>query len=113
MWARTSPKYRNLCDDVESADSWSIDGHKLLQVPYDSGYAIIKNPDAHKRAMATSASYLNETRKDGRNPTLFAPELSRRARGFTLWAVLQTLGQNGVKALVEGNCQNAAQLAKK
>ncbi len=113
LWARTSPKYRNLCNDVELADSWSIDGHKLLQVPYDSGYAIIKNPDAHMRAMATSASYLNESSEDGRNPTSFAPELSRRARGFTLWAVLQTLGREGVTALVEENCQAAAQLANR
>ena len=113
LWARTSPKYRELCADVENADSWSIDGHKLLQVPYDSGYAIIKNSDAHMRAMATSASYLNETEKDGRNSALYGPELSRRARGFALWAVLQTLGREGVKALVEENCQNTLHLANR
>lgn len=113
LWAKTSPKYRALCKDVEGADSWSIDGHKLLQVPYDSGYAIINNPDAHMRAMATSASYLNHTSEDGRNPALYSTELSRRARGFTLWAVLQTLGREGITALVEENSNNAAQLAKR
>ena len=113
LWARTAPDYQHLCEGVDLADSWSVDGHKLLQVPYDSGYAIIKHPNAHMRAMTTSASYLNETIEDGRNPTLFVPELSRRARGFALWAVLQALGRDGVTELVDKNCKNAEQLAKR
>lgn len=111
LWARSSPDLAHLCDGAEKADSWSVDGHKWLQVPYDSGYAIVKHSDAHRRAMATTAGYLNETAEDGRNPTHFVPELSRRARGFATWAVLQHLGRRGVSDIVEGNSQNAAQLA--
>ncbi len=110
MFCYSSPKYSHLCKGVNQADSWAVDGHKLLQVPYDSGYAIINNREAHMRAMSTTASYLNEAVEDGRNPTLYVP--SRRTRGFTLWAVRQTLGRNGVARLVDDNCKNACQLAK-
>ncbi|PHR01274.1 MAG: aspartate aminotransferase family protein [Sulfitobacter sp.] len=111
LWAQSSAKLSYLCDGVDKADSWAVDGHKWIQVPYDSGYAIIKDKTAHCRAMATTAGYLNETVEDGRNPTHFAPELSRRARGFTVWAVLQHLGRQGISKIVEGNVYNARQLA--
>lgn len=111
LWARASAKYAHLCRGAEKADSWAVDGHKWLQVPYDSGYAIIKDKSAHLRAMATTAGYLNETPDDGRNPTHYSPEISRRARGFAVWAILQNLGRNGVANLVEGICENTSQLA--
>jgi glutamate/tyrosine decarboxylase-like PLP-dependent enzyme len=96
LWARAAPSLTHLCEGVENADSWTVDGHKWLQVPYDSGYAIVKHPKAHRRAMDISASYLVSDPDDGRNPTQFGMELSRRARGFTLWAVLQAFGREGV-----------------
>ena len=111
LWARTVPELEAYCDGAELADSWAVDGHKWLQVPYDSGFAIVKDPAAHRRAMDTTASYLGETPAGGRNPTHFGPELSRRARGFAVWAVLQALGRSGVADLVRRHCQYAGQLA--
>ena len=111
LWAKASSEYAGLCEGAENADSWSVDGHKWLQVPYDSGFAIVKHPQAHARAMAISAGYLIHSSNDGRIPTNYVPELSRRARGFAVWAVLQTMGRDGIAAIVEGNCSNAARLA--
>jgi glutamate/tyrosine decarboxylase-like PLP-dependent enzyme len=111
LWAKASPKLADLCQAAEKADSWAVDGHKWLQIPYDSGYAIIRHKEAHCRAMATTAGYLNETPEDGRNPTHYVPEISRRARGFTVWAVLQSMGRDGVTNIIEGNCANATRLA--
>ena len=111
LWARTNPATFALTAGIERADSWSTDGHKWLQIPYDAGFAIVKNKEAHRRAMDISASYLTETSRDGRNATHYNPELSRRARGFAVWATLKALGQDGVAELVERHCTCASQLA--
>ena len=92
---------------MELADSWSVDGHKWLQIPNDSGFAIVKDVDAHKRAMDITAGYLNQSEDDGRNPTEFNPELSHRARGFAAWAVIRALGKSGVRDLVASHCRSA------
>lgn len=112
LWARCSPHYRELAQGAELADSWAVDGHKWLQVPYDSGYAIVRNSAAHRRAMSINASYLNHAVDDGRNPSDYCPELSRRARGFTTWAVLQMHGRQGVREMLERHCECAQQLQK-
>ncbi|MGI9389794.1 MAG: pyridoxal phosphate-dependent decarboxylase family protein [Boseongicola sp.] len=111
LWARVLPEKQYLTRGVELADSWSVDGHKWLQIPYDSGFAIVRHADAHKRAMDISAGYLNQSLGDGRNPTEFNPELSRRARGFAAWAVLQCLGRTGVKEIISQHCNATAHLA--
>lgn len=110
LWARAVSEFDWLCAGVEAADSWSVDGHKWLQVPYDSGFAIVRDERAHKRAMDTTASYLTEKSQDGRNPTQYGPELSRRARGFAAWAVMQALGRKGVSDLVSDHCRLAKHL---
>lgn len=112
LWARAVPELAGMCDGADLADSWAVDGHKWLQVPYESGFAIVRDASAHRRAMDISASYLGDTPADGRNPTLYGPELSRRARGFAVWAVLQALGRNGVADLVRRHCRYARLLAK-
>ncbi|MFP4005003.1 MAG: pyridoxal phosphate-dependent decarboxylase family protein, partial [Alphaproteobacteria bacterium] len=113
LWARAVPHLSALCRGVERADSWITDGHKWLQVPYDSGFAIVKDAAAHRRAMDITASYLTHDPDDGRNPTHFGPELSRRARGFAVWAVLQALGRKGVEELVSRHCACAAHIAER
>ncbi len=113
LWLRVLPEKAALTAALERADSWSVDGHKWLQIPYDSGFAIVRDAAAHRRAMDMSAAYLSQSPADGRNPTEFNPELSRRARGFAAWAVLQALGQDGVAALVRGHCDLAAALARR
>ena len=111
LWVRAVPEMSYLSAGLERADSWSTDAHKWLQVPYDSGLAIVRDAEAHRRAMDLTASYLNHGPEDGRNPTQYGPELSRRARGFAVWAVLRTLGRAGVADLVRGHCEGAQRLA--
>jgi glutamate/tyrosine decarboxylase-like PLP-dependent enzyme len=102
-----------LCVGGELADSWAVDGHKWLQLPYDAGFAIVRDRQTHQRAMGMSASYLNRGADDGRNPSDWVPELSRRARGFAAWAVMQTLGRSGIREMVERHCACARQLAQR
>lgn len=113
LWARAVPELKNRTSGLDRADSWSTDGHKWLQVPYDSGFAIIRDANAHRKAMDISASYLSEAPGDGRNPTHFGPELSRRARGFAVWAILKSLGREGVADLIRNHCVAARKLADK
>ncbi|KMW56913.1 Aromatic-L-amino-acid decarboxylase [Candidatus Rhodobacter oscarellae] len=112
LWARVLPEMAHLTRGLERADSWSVDGHKWLQIPYDSGFAIVKDAQAHKRAMDISAGYLNQADEDGRNPTEFNPELSRRARGFAAWAIMRSLGKSGIRDLVAEHCESARGLAE-
>ncbi|MEO1229692.1 MAG: aminotransferase class V-fold PLP-dependent enzyme [Myxococcota bacterium] len=111
LWALLLPEKAALTAGLDEADSWSVDGHKWLQLPYDSGFAIIRHPDAHRRAMDMTAGYLNHGPEDGRNPTHFVPELSRRARGFAAWAVLRRWGRHGIAGMVRRHCAAAERLA--
>ncbi len=113
LWARVLPEKATLTRGLELADSWSVDGHKWLQIPYDSGFAIVKDEQAHRRAMDITAGYLNQSPEDGRNPTEYNPELSRRARGFAAWAVLRAAGRQGVREIVARHCGAAERLAGK
>ena len=113
LWARASVTTRALTNGIDRADSWSTDGHKWLQIPFDSGFAIVKDKDAHRRAMDISASYLSEAPGDGRNATHYNPELSRRARGFAVWATLRALGRDGISDMVRNHCDCASLLAYK
>jgi len=113
LWARAVPELAPLAFGVDGADSWTTDGHKWLQVPYDSGFAFIRDEQAHLRAMDVTASYLVKSESDGRNPSSYVPELSRRARGFAVWAVLQALGREGVSEMVARHCACAKHLQKR
>jgi glutamate/tyrosine decarboxylase-like PLP-dependent enzyme len=111
LWARVSARRRGLADGVERADSWSTDGHKWLNTPYDCGIALTRNPQAHRRALRGAAAYLPDDDAAVTTPFDHAPELSRRARGFALWAALRQLGRRGVAALVDRTCDHAAAIA--
>jgi glutamate/tyrosine decarboxylase-like PLP-dependent enzyme len=104
LWAAASPSHRRLVDGVGLADSWATDGHKWLNVPYDSGFVICADPEAHRRAMRLSASYLART-DGGRDGTDWTPESSRRARAFATWAALRSLGRDGVGEMVARCCE--------
>ncbi len=109
LWAAANPKTRHLVAGIETADSWATDGHKWLNIPYDSGYAFCAHPQAHAAAMAYSASYLVGTSQATlRVPGDYVLESSRRARGFATWAGLRELGRGGVADLV-GRCCALAQ----
>ncbi len=104
LWARACPDRAFLAEGVDGADSWATDGHKWLQTPYDSGYAIVRDPEAHRRAMTIAASYLPPIEAGERDPSHYVPELSRRARGFPTWAMLRCLGRQGVGEMVDRHC---------
>jgi glutamate/tyrosine decarboxylase-like PLP-dependent enzyme len=104
LWARAVPEMADLSAGLEEADSWSTDGHKWLQLPYDSGFAIVRDRQAHRRAMSITASYLPESEGAEYDPGHFVPELSRRARGFAVWAQLRALGRQGVADMVRHHC---------
>ncbi len=113
LWARATKTHRHLGAGLEFANSWAVDGHKWLQTPYDCGYAIVKNSEAHARAMQIAASYLPSAGDGPRNPSDYVPELSRRARGFATWVMIRHLGRNGIAEMVSRNCACARRFAQK
>lgn len=112
LWARATPERKHNAAYAEQADSWAADGHKWLQTPYDCGYAFVRNPEAHRRAMTISASYLPPAQGGDRDPSHYVPELSRRARGFATWAIIKHLGRDGIAAMVERHCRVAENMAR-
>jgi glutamate/tyrosine decarboxylase-like PLP-dependent enzyme len=110
LWAAAVPGLRPLVQGAAGADSWAVDAHKWLNVPYDCGLAIVAHAEAHRAAMHATASYLPSS-SDLRDPFDFTPEFSRRARGFTVWAALRSLGRSGMADLVERCCALARRMA--
>jgi glutamate/tyrosine decarboxylase-like PLP-dependent enzyme len=102
LFAAVSPRMAHLVRGVERADSVASDGHKWLNVPYESGFAFVRTPEMLGRAFgAWNASYLpapDETRINYNN---LGPESSRRARALPIWATLRAYGRQGVRAMVE------------
>jgi glutamate/tyrosine decarboxylase-like PLP-dependent enzyme len=112
LWAAASATTHHLVAGIDSADSWATDGHKWLNVPYDSGYAFCAHRQAHAAAMSCTASYLTGHGDGGpRAPSDYVPESSRRARSFATWAALRQLGRAGVADLVERCCTLARRFA--
>jgi glutamate/tyrosine decarboxylase-like PLP-dependent enzyme len=111
LWAAAAPGRAHLVDGAELADSWSCDGHKWLNVPYDCGFAICAHPDVHVAAMNYTASYLTGSGGPVPMPGDLVLESSRRARGFAVWAALRELGADGMAELVERCCRLAARFA--
>ena len=108
LWAAASPAKRHLVEGIERAHSWSADGHKWLNVPYDAGFVLCADRDAHAASMAYTAAYLAGTEAGS-----WALESSRRARGFATWAALRELGRNGVAELVDRCCALAERFAER
>jgi glutamate/tyrosine decarboxylase-like PLP-dependent enzyme len=109
LWAAASPRYRQLVKGVEGADSWATDGHKWLNVPYDCGYAFVRDAEPHTASMSHRESYLIHA-AEARDQMDWNPEWSRRARGFPTYAALRQLGRDGVAALVDSCCRHAHSL---
>jgi glutamate/tyrosine decarboxylase-like PLP-dependent enzyme len=112
LWARAAPSLSHLTRGMELADSWATDAHKWLNVPYDSGIAIVRDPDALRSSMAVSAEYL-PPQGERRNPCDYTPELSRRARGVEVWSALLHLGREGLAAMIERSCAQARRFAER
>ena len=110
LWAAASPSRRHLAAGVEQADSIATDGHKWLNVPYDSGLVFTAHPESHQGALVVPAHYIQMTAGE-RDARAFTPDESRRARGVTVYAALRTLGRRGVRELVERLCGHAERIA--
>jgi glutamate/tyrosine decarboxylase-like PLP-dependent enzyme len=110
LWAAASPGRAHLVAGIEDAHSWSLDAHKWLNVPYDSGMAIVRNPADLRAAMSMSPSYHIEA--GARDPWDWVPQISRRARGIEIWAALRSLGRRGLAELVERSCAHAARFGE-
>jgi glutamate/tyrosine decarboxylase-like PLP-dependent enzyme len=112
LWAAAAPSKRALLQGVDRADSWALDAHKWLNVPYDAAMAIVADPAVHRAAMSLAASYLvaDPAQRDSTN---YVPESSRRARAVPIYAALRSLGRAGVADLVERNCEHARRMANR
>jgi glutamate/tyrosine decarboxylase-like PLP-dependent enzyme len=109
LWAAASPARRHLTHGVAAADSWATDGHKWLNVPFDSGYAFVADPAAHSAALSHRAAYLTHD-ADARDQIDWNPDWSRRARGFATYAALRELGRSGIAELVDRCCAQTSAL---
>jgi glutamate/tyrosine decarboxylase-like PLP-dependent enzyme len=107
LWAAAAPERRHLTAGTAEADSWALDAHKWLNVPYDCGVAFCREPRFLAAAMSLDqAAYIDDETRD-REPHDFTLEMSRRARGVEVWTALRTLGRSGLAELVERTCQHA------
>ncbi|HET7889939.1 MAG TPA: aminotransferase class V-fold PLP-dependent enzyme, partial [Candidatus Sulfotelmatobacter sp.] len=112
LWGALSPLYAPLLEGVTAADSWAIDCHKWLNVPYDSGIVAVREPEHLRRSMsAGNAAYLAQSA--GREPWQYTPDSSRRARGIELWAAMRSLGRSGLQEMIERNCRQARLFAER
>jgi glutamate/tyrosine decarboxylase-like PLP-dependent enzyme len=109
LWAKALPELRELTQGVEAADSWAVDAHKWLNVPHDSGVAVVREPRHLHAAMTITAPYLAQGQ--AREPMQWGPESTRRARAIEIWAALRTLGRTGVAELVSRCCRHAVAFA--
>jgi len=109
LWAGASPRLRHLVKGIDAADSWATDGHKWLNVPFDSGFAFVADPEAHRASLSIRAAYLTHA-TDARDQVDWNPEWSRRARGFPAYAALRQLGRDGVAEMIERCCRHAHSL---
>ena len=108
LWVRPSSK-APLADGVDGADSWTTDGHKWLNTPYDGAMTICKDASALAAAMNSDAAYSVSSQDAQKNLNL---EFSRRARGIPIWAALRALGRSGIAAMVERHCAQASRIGE-
>ncbi len=109
LWAGAVPGLAHLYEGIPSADSWAVDAHKTLNVPYDCGIVLCRDREALEAAFRASASYFQWS--PHRDPMRYTPSMSKRARAVELWAILRTLGRDGVAGLVEKLCAHARYFA--
>jgi len=109
LWAACADKLSYLTKGIEKANSWSVDGHKTLNTPYDSGIILCNDKEALVSALQATGSYI--VYGENRDGMLYTPEMSRRARAVELWATMKYLGREGINHLVHGLHERAKQFA--
>ena len=113
LWAAAVPELRSQVAGIETADSWATDAHKWLNVPYDSGIAIVADAAPHRAAMGLQASYLQRGADEERSGMDWVPDSSRRARILALYALFRALGRDGIADTIRRNCALARRMAEK
>ncbi|MGC9371200.1 MAG: pyridoxal phosphate-dependent decarboxylase family protein [Paracoccaceae bacterium] len=108
LWAKASPRLRHFAEGAELADSWTVDGHKWLNTPYDGSIGICRKPGALSEAMNSDAAYSSASPDSQKNLGI---EFSRRARGIAIWAALRSLGRQGLAEMFERHCRQARHMA--
>ncbi|MGD9646935.1 MAG: aspartate aminotransferase family protein [Pirellulales bacterium] len=109
LWAAASPARRHLTEGIDGADSWATDGHKWLNVPYDSGMILMRDPSYLLPSMSAATAYFPAGTLESAHHT---PQSSQRARAVDAWAAIRSLGRAGVAELVERCCQHATRFAR-
>jgi glutamate/tyrosine decarboxylase-like PLP-dependent enzyme len=112
LWAATVPELRSQVAGIETADSWATDAHKWLNVPYDSGIAIVADAAPHRAAMGLTASYLQRGTNEERSGMDWVPDSSRRSRIVPLYALFRALGREAVAGMIRRNCALARRMAE-
>ena len=112
LWLNASPRHRETLRGYDQADSWATDGHKWLQLPFDNGFAFVRDREAHRAAMSMTAGYLIAPDGGGREQMDWNPEWSRRPRGVVAYAALRALGREGVARIVDEGCRLATRLVR-
>jgi len=110
LFAAATPRLRHLLAGIERADSVAADGHKWLNVPYDSGFAFVRDTGYLKQAFSVSAAYTTGS-ADTWDPMSHLPEMSKRFRGLAAWCALKAYGRAGYREMVERCVDNAAAFA--
>jgi glutamate/tyrosine decarboxylase-like PLP-dependent enzyme len=112
LFAAASPLTRHLVEGIEGAHSVAVDGHKWLNVPYESGFAFVRDPVIHAGAFSATAAYLRSEATDRPIFGNLSSEMSRRARSLPIWATLRAYGREGYRAMVERHLQLAKRVAQ-
>jgi glutamate/tyrosine decarboxylase-like PLP-dependent enzyme len=108
LFAGASPAYAHFLNGLDRADSVSADAHKWLNVPYESGFAFVRDPEVLRSALAAAGAYLVPPPGAGWDPMSQTPEMSRRFRALPIWCTLKAAGRAGYREIVERCCRNAA-----
>jgi glutamate/tyrosine decarboxylase-like PLP-dependent enzyme len=111
LFAALSPRSAALVEGVERADSVIADGHKWLNVPYDSGFAFVHDASLMPAVFGSGAAYLPSIDDPQPNWGYLGPEMSRRSRAIDIWATLRAYGRSGYRAIVEHHLDLAQRLS--
>ncbi len=111
-FAALSPRTAYLVAGMDRAQSIAADAHKWLNVPYESGFALLAEPERLGRAFGMpDAPYFPDPSGPGAGYMMFGPESSRRARALPIWATLAAYGRDGYRAIIERHVDLAQHLA--
>jgi len=111
LWAATSERHCHYLEGVANADSWATDGHKWLNLPFDSAFVFVADADAHRAVFSQATSYARPVH-GVREQKDWNPEWSRRGRGFAVYAAIRELGRAGIGEMVARCCDFATQLVE-